>query len=46
MPKMTSAEPRGLYSLDLSDARVETWRMPTAEGEDSLAVWAPKYYHR
>lgn len=41
----THEEPRGLWSLDLSEARVETWRMPTAKGEDSLAVWAPKYYH-
>lgn len=42
----THDEPRGLWSLDLAGARVETWRMPTADGEDSLAVWAPKYYHR
>jgi nitroimidazol reductase NimA-like FMN-containing flavoprotein (pyridoxamine 5'-phosphate oxidase superfamily) len=41
----THDEPRGLWALDLADARVETWRMPTGEGEDSLAVWAPKYYH-
>jgi len=41
----THDEPRGLWSLDLTSARVQTWRMPTAEGEDSLAVWAPKYYH-
>ena len=41
----THDEPRGLWSLDLSTARVETWRMPTGEGEDRLAVWAPKYYH-
>lgn len=42
----THDEPRGLWSLDLATARVETWRMPTREHEDSLAVWAPKYYHR
>ena len=41
----TSGEPRGLWSLDLEAARVETWRMPTESGEDRLAVWAPKYYH-
>ena len=28
-----------------TSAKVETWRMPTGEGEDRLAVWAPKYYH-
>lgn len=41
----THAEPRGLWTLDLRRARVETWRMPTEPGEDRLAVWAPKYYH-
>ena len=41
----THDEPRGLWKLDLAGARVETWRMPTGDGEDSLAVWAPKYYH-
>ena len=41
----TKDEPRGLWSLDLTSAKVETWRMPTGEGEDRLAVWAPKYYH-
>lgn len=43
----THDEPRGLWSLDLGDPEVQvaTWRMPTAEGEDRLAVWAPKYYH-
>jgi nitroimidazol reductase NimA-like FMN-containing flavoprotein (pyridoxamine 5'-phosphate oxidase superfamily) len=32
-------------SLDHSRSRVTTWRMPVA-GEDPLAVWAPRYYHR
>ena len=41
----THDEPRGLWSLDLDTASVATWRMPTEEGEDRLAVWAPKYYH-
>ena len=41
----TSDEPRGLWSLDLAEARVETWRMPTGPDENRLAVWAPKYYH-
>jgi hypothetical protein len=41
----THDEPRGLWALDLASSRVDTWRMPAGEGEDSLAVWAPKYYH-
>lgn len=41
----THDEPRGLCSLELSSAHCNTWRMPV-EGEDRLAVWAPKYYHR
>lgn len=41
----THDEPRGLVSLDLSNAEVATWRMP-GKGEDKLAVWAPKYYNR
>lgn len=41
----THDEPRALWALDLSQARIDTWRMPTEEGEDRLAVWAPKYYH-
>ena len=41
----THDEPRALLSMSLADARVSTWRMP-AEGEDRLAVWSPKYYHR
>jgi len=41
----THDEPRGLWSLDLAEADVATWRMPTGDGEDRLAVWAPKYYH-
>ncbi len=41
----TREEPRALFALDLTAAKVATWRMPTAPGEDQLAVWAPKYYH-
>jgi hypothetical protein len=41
----THDEPRGLWALDLTRARVDTWRMPTGKGESSLAVWASKYYH-
>ncbi len=40
----THDEPRALVALDLAAADVATWRMP-GRGEDSLAVWAPKYYH-
>ena len=40
----TAEEPRALFSLDLGSADVKTWRMP-GKGEDSLAVWAPSYYH-
>jgi nitroimidazol reductase NimA-like FMN-containing flavoprotein (pyridoxamine 5'-phosphate oxidase superfamily) len=41
----TANEPRALYSVELAAADVTTWRMPVA-GEDPLAVWAPRYYHR
>ena len=41
----THDEPRSLLGLDLSTARLTTWRMPLG-GEDPLAVWAPRYYHR
>jgi nitroimidazol reductase NimA-like FMN-containing flavoprotein (pyridoxamine 5'-phosphate oxidase superfamily) len=42
----THDEPRALVALDLADAEVTTWRMPSRPGESPLAVWAPKYYHR
>jgi nitroimidazol reductase NimA-like FMN-containing flavoprotein (pyridoxamine 5'-phosphate oxidase superfamily) len=41
----TIDEPRALYAVDLDGAGITTWRMPVA-GEDPLAVWAPRYYHR
>ena len=41
----TIEEPRALVRVVLADAHVNTWRMPV-EGEDRLAVWAPRYYHR
>lgn len=41
----THDEPRALLAMPFDGARVSTWRMP-AEGEDRLAVWSPKYYHR
>jgi nitroimidazol reductase NimA-like FMN-containing flavoprotein (pyridoxamine 5'-phosphate oxidase superfamily) len=42
----TRDEPRALLSVTLADCDVATWRMPVNDGEDRLAVWAPKYYHR
>jgi nitroimidazol reductase NimA-like FMN-containing flavoprotein (pyridoxamine 5'-phosphate oxidase superfamily) len=41
----TVDEPRALYSVDLARSTMTTWRMPGA-GENPLAVWAPRYYHR
>jgi nitroimidazol reductase NimA-like FMN-containing flavoprotein (pyridoxamine 5'-phosphate oxidase superfamily) len=42
----THDEPRALLGLALAQAQVTTWRMPARPGEDPLAVWAPRYYHR
>jgi nitroimidazol reductase NimA-like FMN-containing flavoprotein (pyridoxamine 5'-phosphate oxidase superfamily) len=43
----TIDEARALWRLVLADCEVATWRMPLAErGEDPLAVWSSKYYHR
>jgi hypothetical protein len=42
----TIEEQRALYSLALADAETSTWRMPFRQGEDPLAVWASRYYHR
>jgi len=42
----TIDEPRALYRLDLATSDVATWRMPTRDGEDRLAVWGRQYYHR
>jgi nitroimidazol reductase NimA-like FMN-containing flavoprotein (pyridoxamine 5'-phosphate oxidase superfamily) len=42
----TIDEPRALYSVDLDSSEVTTWRMPAQPGENPLAVWAPRYYHR
>lgn len=41
----TVNEPRALLSLDMATADVTSWRMPSADNEDRLAVWAKKYYH-
>lgn len=42
----THDEPRALLALPLAEAALTSWRMPAQPGEDPLAVWAPKYYHR
>lgn len=42
----TRDEPRALLGLPLSEATLSSWRMPARTGEDPLAVWAPRYYHR
>lgn len=42
----THDEPRALLGLSLADAEMTTWRMPARSGENPLAVWAPRYYHR
>ena len=43
----THDEPRALLGLTIAEAdRVNTWRMPARAGENPLAVWAPRYYHR
>ena len=42
----THDEPRALLGLPISDATISTWRMPAHPGENPLAVWAPRYYHR
>lgn len=43
----TRDEPRALLGLPVSEATTQsTWRMPSLPGENPLAVWAPRYYHR
>jgi nitroimidazol reductase NimA-like FMN-containing flavoprotein (pyridoxamine 5'-phosphate oxidase superfamily) len=39
----TIEEPRGLYRLDLQQARIKTWRMPI-EGEAPEGIWHQRYY--
>ncbi|MEM7097516.1 MAG: pyridoxamine 5'-phosphate oxidase family protein [Pseudomonadota bacterium] len=39
----TIDQPRGLYRVALSDAKVSTWRMPL-EGEDGMGIWHDRYY--
>ncbi len=42
----THDEPRALLGLPIDEAELTSWRMPARAGEDPLAVWAPRYYHR
>lgn len=42
----TVDEPRALFRLDLTTCETSTWRMPTRDGENPLAVWSRQYYHR
>jgi nitroimidazol reductase NimA-like FMN-containing flavoprotein (pyridoxamine 5'-phosphate oxidase superfamily) len=42
----THDEPRALLGLSIARAELTSWRMPAHSGEDPLAVWAPRYYHR
>ena len=39
----TIDQPRGLYRILLSRARVKTWRMPLA-GEPAQGIWHQRYY--
>ena len=39
----TIDQPRGLYRVRLSEAKVNTWRMPL-EGEDGMGIWHDRYY--
>lgn len=39
----TINEPRGLYRLQLDQAKISTWRMPVA-GEDAQGIWHQRYY--
>ena len=40
----TIQERRALLCVPLASSEVQSWRMPFREGEDPLAVWAPRYY--
>lgn len=40
----TINEPRGLFRVQLADARVKSWRMPL-ESEDPRGIWHGRYYH-
>ncbi len=39
----TIDQPRGLYRLQLAEAKVKSWRMPV-EGESGMGIWHDRYY--
>lgn len=39
----TIDQPRGLFRLKFSEAKVNSWRMPV-EGEDGMGIWHERYY--
>ena len=39
----TIDQPRGLFRMQLGDAKVSTWRMPVS-GEDAMVIWHDRYY--
>ncbi len=39
----TIDQPRGLFRVSLSDAKLTTWRMPVA-GEQGMGIWHDRYY--
>lgn len=39
----TRDQARALLTVDLDDAEVTTWRMPT-DGEDATGIWASRFY--
>jgi len=39
----TVDQPRALFAIDLTKAKVTTWRMPR-EGEPYTGIWAKRYY--
>ena len=39
----TIDQPRGLFRVKLSGARVKSWRMPVGD-EDAMGIWHDKYY--
>tara|TARA_B100000686_G_C16690277_1_gene917211 strand:- start:153 stop:665 length:513 start_codon:yes stop_codon:yes gene_type:complete len=41
----TIDQPRALYSLQLLESKIKSWRMPSA-GEDPSGIWHRKYYKK
>ncbi|MDA0339348.1 MAG: pyridoxamine 5'-phosphate oxidase family protein [Proteobacteria bacterium] len=39
----TIEQPRGLFRVNLSKAKVRSWRMPV-EGEPAMGIWHDRYY--